>query len=275
MTQDQTPSNQNQAFAAIVLAGDRNAQDPLREHAGASCKALMKIGGVPMLHSVLGTLRNASSIGTIRLSGPQLADKDSDPLIKGWVDAGEIDWQAPEATPSTSAYNSMQQIDPATPVLLTTADHPLLKVEMVEFFCRYSRDKAADVTIGLAPYALVKQAHPKMKKTVLQFRDGEYCGCNLFSFMTADGRKVADFWRQIESERKKPLRVIRLLGWWPLVRYRLGLLTLDEAMLLLSRRLGLKMRAVVMPFADAAVDVDSVSDYSLVEGYVTGMKPAN
>jgi len=49
------------------------------------------------------------------------------------------------------------------------------------------------------------------------------------------------------------------------VRYLLGRLTLDQALAGLSRRMQLKVGVVQMPFAEAAVDVDKVEDWLLVE----------
>jgi hypothetical protein len=76
---------------------------------------------------------------------------------------------------------------------------------------------------------------------------------------------MAERWREIESARKTPWRVIGLLGWFAVLRYRLGWMTLDAAMALLGRRTGLRVAAVVMPFGEAAVDVDSLEDHRLVE----------
>ena len=60
--------------------------------------------------------------------------------------------------------------------------------------------------------------------------------------------------------------VIGLLGWWAVIRYRLGLLSLEEALAKLGKRLGLRMRAVILPYANAAIDVDSIADLMLVKG---------
>ena len=60
--------------------------------------------------------------------------------------------------------------------------------------------------------------------------------------------------------------LIGLLGWWAVIRYRLGMLPLEEALAKLSKRLGLRMRAVILPYANAAIDVDSIADLMLVKG---------
>lgn len=259
-------------FAAIVLAGDRSARDELREHSGVNCKALIEIDGVPMVRRVLAALAAARGVAGVTLAGPSETDLRSDAPLAAAVDAGSIGWYPPEATPSTSACAVLATLPAERPVLLTTADHPLLTGEIVDTFCSASLERDADVTLGLARYELVHEAFPAMKKTVLRFRDGNFCGCNLFAFLTPRGREIAGFWRQIESERKKPLRLIGLLGWRAVIRYRLGWLPLDEALARLSRRLDIRIRAVILPQAHAAVDVDTLSDYELVQAGIAAAR---
>jgi CTP:molybdopterin cytidylyltransferase MocA len=253
-------------MSAIVLAGDRTKEDSLINHTDAGCKALIDIDGEPMVRRVIAALKASQVVKRIVLSGPQADELASDAPLSKWVDAGEIDWQAPQATPSTSAYNAMQSLPQDESVLLTTADHPLLTPEIVDAFGRQSLADDVDVTVGLAPHALVQEAYPDMKKTVLRFSDGEFCGCNLFAFLTPEGRRLANYWRKIEQQRKKPLIVIGLLGWWAVLRYRFGMLSLEEAVAKLSKRLGLRLRVVILPYANAAVDVDSISDLVMVRG---------
>lgn len=253
-------------MTSIVLAGDRTKADSLIHHSGAGCKALIDIDGVPMVRRVLNALRASKVVDSIVLAGPEASELEKDAQLANWVEGGEVSWRAPEQSPSTSAYHAMQSLAPEVPVLLTTADHPLLTAEITDAFGRQSLADDVDITVGLAPYALVKEAYPDIRKTVLRFSDGDFCGCNLFAFLTPEGRSAANFWRKIEQERKKPLLVIGLLGWWAVIRYRLGLLPLEEALAKLSKRLGLRMRAVILPYANAAIDVDSIADYTLVQG---------
>ena len=151
------------------------------------------------------------------------------------------------------------------PVLVTTADHPLLRADIVDDFLQRSVATGADVGVGLTDYASIKARFPAAKKTVTRFRDGGYCGCNLFAFMTPDSHRVAAAWRRVEQQRKNPLRVIRQLGWWSVLRYLLGWLTLDKALAELSNRLKVSIKPVHLPFPEAAIDVDSIADQKLVE----------
>lgn len=252
-------------MTAIVLAGQRDGEDELAQYAGVACKALVGIDGKPMLLRVLETLLSSSGVATIILSGPGREQLEQQHGIGELLRSGDVSWLPPRESPSSSAYEAMRGLQPQQQVLLTTADHPLLTPDIVNGFCRLSLQQDADVVVGLAPYSLVQGQFPAMKKTVLRFRHRELCGCNLFAFLTPRGRDAADFWRQLESRRKHPLRVIRFLGWLTVLRYALGRLPLEDALDALSRKLGLRVRAVMLPHADAAVDVDSVADYELVQ----------
>ena len=253
-------------LTAIVLAGDRTKADSLINHTKVGSKAMIDIDGTPMVRRVLNSLRASRVVNKIALSGPEETEVAKDEQLARWVEDGEVLWKPPGISPSTSAYEAMQSLDPDAAVLLTTADHPLLSAEVVDAFGRQSLAADVDVTVGLAPHALVSEAYPGIKKTVLRFSDGDFCGCNLFAFLTPEGRHAARFWRRIEQERKKPLLVIGLLGWSAVLRYRLGLLSLEEALARLGKRLGLRMRAVILPYANAAIDVDSIADLMLVKG---------
>jgi CMP-N-acetylneuraminic acid synthetase len=59
--------------------------------------------------------------------------------------------------------------------------------------------------------------------------------------------------------------MIGILGWWPVFKYLLGRLPLQEALARISDRLEMKIGVVILPFADAAVDVDTENDWRLVQ----------
>lgn len=253
-------------MTAVVLAGDRTKKDSLISHSNVSCKALIEINGIPMVRRVLNALQQSRAVSKIVLAGPEADELALDKPISELVASHQVSWRAPEASPSASAFHTMQSLEPEAPVLLTTADHPLLTREIVDAFSRQSLADDVDVTVGLAPHALITEAYPGIKKTVFRFSDGDFCGCNLFAFLTPEGRQAASFWRKIEQQRKKPLVLVGMLGWSTVLRYRMGMLSLEEALAKLGKRLGLRLRAVVLPYANAAIDVDSIADLTLVNG---------
>jgi GTP:adenosylcobinamide-phosphate guanylyltransferase len=264
--------NPQYAFTALILAADRDSDDPVAKAAGVPCKSLTPVGGIPMVFRVANALDASVEVDAINLCGPPESIVNQTPDLRGLIGSGKVNWFANQATPSTSAYHVLQSLPDEVPVILTTADHALLSAPIVDHFCSHARSTGCDVVIGIARHEEVAKAYPQTRRTATRLADGAYCGCNLFAFLTPRARLAADFWRQVESQRKKPLRVVRVLGWMAVLRYLMGRLSLTEALDRISNRLGFKAGAVIMPFAEAAVDVDSVSDLELVENIISKKK---
>jgi hypothetical protein len=64
----------------------------------------------------------------------------------------------------------------------------------------------------------------------------------------------------------------RALGPALLLAYLSRLLTLPQVMAAASRRLGVRVAAVPLPFAEAAIDVDKPSDLDLVEAILASRR---
>lgn len=252
-------------FSVVVLAADRERLDPVAQATNAPCKALVPVSGRPMVLRVLDALKNASEVDTCLLVGPTMSSIEQNEELFELIESGQIKWFAPRDTPSSSAFSALQSLPEDTPVVVTTADHALLSPEIVDHFCSEARKSDNDVLAGVARHDLIASAFPGTRRTVTKLKDGGFCGCNLFAFLTPSSRLAADFWRQVENERKKPLRVVKVIGWSAVLRYIFGQLTLGYALSQLSQRMRLKVGVVDMPFAEAAVDVDKVDDWLLVE----------
>ena len=218
-----------------------------------------------MVLHVIDALEAAREIEGVVLCGPDKAAVDQEKELRLCVDSNRVRWLESQTTPSSSTYHAMQSLSDSTPVLVTTADHALLTEEMVDYFCSGARKSNKDVVVGLALHDLITSTYPQTKRTAIQLADGSYCSCNLFGFLTPEARGAARFWRKVESQRKKTLRVIAGFGWLNLLLYLVKPPSLEEGLGRASQRLGLTVGAVVMPFPEAAVDVDTVSDWKLVE----------
>jgi hypothetical protein len=158
-------------------------------------------------------------------------------------------------------------------VLVTTADHPLLTPAMVAHFLAQAAASGADVVAGVSERAVVEQAGSAARRTYLKFRDAQLSGCNLFALMTPEARGALTFWRRLEAERKRPLRMARALGRFTLVRYALGLLTSAAAARALGRAAGCRAALVRMPFPEAAHDVDKAADLAFADARLSVRQP--
>ena len=257
-----------QPVTALVLAGARSGRDSVAEVAGVALKVLATVGGVPMVTRVLKTLDASCLVEKRVLCGPSWEIMKGQALLHDLVESKAIRWVAPQQGPSLSVKSFLEQSPQDVPLLVTTADHALLTVEMVDYFLREASQAQVDVAVALVPYSVVAKAYPQSKRTVIRFRGGGYCGCNLFLLKTSKAQRLVEFWTQVERERKRPLRLIRRLGWIMLFRYLLGLLSLSDALLELSQRMGITIKEIIQPFPEAAIDVDTPQDLALVEQIV-------
>lgn len=247
---------------ALVLAGTRPGGDPLATHAGVSHKALIDVGGEPMLLRVLRALAAAPSIARIVVA------IDRADVLAGFPDPGKEVTLLPAASgPSASVAAALER--EGTPLLVTTADHALLQAAWVEeLLANAARDTTADALLGLARSEAVLAAAPGTQRTWLRFADGAYSGCNLFLLRTPATLGIVRLWQQLEAERKRPLTLLRRLGFSYALRYRFGWLSLAQALARLGKLAGARLAPVVLSDGRAAIDVDKPQDLELVRELV-------
>lgn len=254
-------------YTALVLAGRRSGDDPLAEAAGAPHRALLDIHGRPMLERVLRTLAATPCIReiTVSIDTPWLLDRF--PGITALRDSNDVRLVVVEATdsPSRSVLAILDEGSSEQPLLVTTADHALLTVEMVEYFLGQAEERGADLAVGLVSATVLKARFPDSVRTWLRFAGEQYSGANLFAFQTPRARRAVEFWARAENFRKRPWRLAATFGWRPLLLFLRRRLDLDAAFAKVSEALGARTCAVVMPQAEAAIDVDKMADLALVK----------
>ncbi|RYD89567.1 MAG: hypothetical protein EOP61_31365, partial [Sphingomonadales bacterium] len=96
-------------------------------------------------------------------------------------------------------------------------------------------------------------------------RGGAYSGANLFWLGSPAALDALAVWRGIEQKRKKARAVLGAFGWGLALLIALRRLTLDQAMTRAGKRLGIKARAIVLPYAEACIDVDKPADHAMAE----------
>jgi len=254
------------SFTAVVLAGERMtpSTDPLANAAGVVSKVLVPIAGVPVIERVLDSIEHSATVGRRMLVGPTARTLAAAPQIGARIESGTWTWIAPTEGPAASASAAFDAIGTDGRIVLTTADHAFLTPAILDFFCRESLATGADFTVGLARRSAVAAKFPRTRRTGWHFSDDTYCGCNLFAVLKPAGHSVTGFWRHVERERKRPWRILRMLGLGLFARYVAGRLSLRDALAEVGRRTQCRIAPVVLPDAEAAVDVDSIDDWRLV-----------
>ena len=251
------------SWTAIVLAGSRPGADRFAAKHGTDLKALIPVGGMPMVARPVTALLQSPDIDRVRVLTQQ-------PERIGAVLPADDRLSVEPSAATIAATLDTILSDPAAryPLLITTADHALLDPAMIADFC--TKAGGADVAIGLVERRALMDRMPATQRTWLNFRGGAYSGANLFAFGSAKAAKAVALWRSVEQDRKKGWRMIAALGLPLLLGAVLRLRTLDQTLTSVGRRLGLSIRKVELGNPLAAVDVDKEADHALVTAILEG-----
>ncbi|RIX32311.1 NTP transferase domain-containing protein [Sphingomonas edaphi] len=250
-------------WTALVLAGSRPGRDAFAQAHGTDLKALIPVGGVPMVARPVTALLKADEISRVVVLAQQ---------PERIVVALPTDVRLSVIRSGDTIAATLENIlsDPATefPLLVTTADHALLDEGIISDFCRQAA--GADLAIGLVEQRPLLARLPETSRTWLRFRGGAYSGANLFAFGNRKAASAVALWRSVEQDRKKGWRMIAALGPSVLLGAVLRLRTIEQTLASVGRKIGLDIRKVELSNPLAAVDVDKPADHELVTAILDG-----
>ena len=260
MNADERPSDESAApLTALLLAGRRGGRDELARTAGYSHKALITVAGGPLIARVLDSLRVVARIGKVVIS------IDDASVLRNVDAAAGLEVHASRVSPAASVADYLRTRPEVGPVLVTTADHALLSAEMLAYFCSAAGDIEADVVVGVVTESVFRARYPESRRTFVPLEGERLCGANLFLLRSPAAARAVRFWERAGRFRKRPWRLASLFGVWNLLRFACGRLDRRTAIDLVSRVIGARVEVVELPFAEAAIDVDTQHDLETVE----------
>jgi GTP:adenosylcobinamide-phosphate guanylyltransferase len=239
----------------IILAAGRGPEDPMAKAFGVAHKCTVPLHGKPMLEWVL------SALSKTEIQKPYVVVIDNPNVIDQPPDIEIL--PAKDSAPA-SAIAAIERIK-SYPILVTTGDHPLLTPTMINFMLEQAGTNGADVSVGLATAETITAEYPETKRTYFNLGGTRVSGCNLFAITSPNGLKLFERWQHLERNRKRPWKLVSAFGVLPILWFAFGMLTPVRAFGYMSKRLGLKVAPVFLPFAEAAIDVDKPSDHALAE----------
>jgi len=248
-------------WTCIVLAGQRPGPDMLAQHFGLERKALVPVRGEPMICHVVRTLHMSPHIGKI-----VILSQDAEYLRSAVDAAGGAILVESQKSISLSIQAQAEILGFSSPLLVTTADHPLLTVKMIDEFVRYAD---GDVAVAMVERQTMLRQFPDAQRTWLRFSDGAWSGANLFALMTQKSSFALKLWANAEQDRKKAWRLFLHFGLLLAIRALTRTIGLHQAMENAGKRLGLDAQLVPMSDPVAAIDVDKLSDHALAEKILT------
>ena len=241
-------------WSALVLAGSRPKGDALAAHFGVSTKALIDFDGQPMLSRVLTALHGTAGIERIMVIAQDI-EKLEDAVAQG----GGASLRTSQGGISSSIADLAGSADLPFPILVTTADHPLLESALLSGFMEDAGD--ADLAVGMVERAALLERYPENKRTWLKFSDGYWSGANLFALQSVKCLPALELWSRAEQDRKTAWKLFLHFGPWLALRALTRTIGLGDALRQAGDRLGLKARLVPLATPEAAIDVDKPDDH--------------
>lgn len=175
----------SQSITAFILAGSRPGKpDPVALAGGVSHKALLPIGGVPMLLRVIDALQQVPQITRIAvcIENPQ--------IIASILPAGIDVIPARPEGPSASVLAGLARY--GTPLLVTTADNALLQPSWVQELLSESHTQA-DLAVAVATETTVKRDVPNTQRTYIRLADRSIlfgCAIRVILYLWLDTRAL-------------------------------------------------------------------------------------
>ena len=243
----------------IVLAGSRPGSDPLLVGTDLPSKALLPVGGKPMLAYVLKALADAANVGKTIVVAQDTAPLQADLAIAAV--GRNIEWRDSRGSIADAIHRAITEVEGS--VFVTTADNVLLTPAMVDQFLVDAG--TADVAVGLVERRAVEAAGHSTMRTWLKFRGGQWSGANLFRLGGPQVLPLVEFWRALEQDRKKGMKLIGAFGPGLLLGAALRLIDIHTFAARVADRFGLSAKVVPMKAAEACIDADKPSDIPVIE----------
>lgn len=253
-------------YTGLVLAASRGQLDPLARAGGVSHKCFIDIAGEPMLRRVVAAVMDSGRVGRTIVAIEPDSMAEARAILAPLPAAETIEFVASRENIGTSVAAAAKP--DMLPLVITTGDNGLHTAEMVKFFCDSLDGLDADAAIGLTPARHVLARYPEGNRAFHRFRDGAYSSCNLYALLTERAIGGARIFNSGGQFGKKPRRLIGAFGLPAFLLYKSRLFTLRTVLAALSRSLGLKSAPVLMPFAEAPIDVDRMQDWQLADRIV-------
>lgn len=254
------------AVDAVVLAGSIN-RIPLYPGNRPGRKALVELGGQPLIAYVLDALVAARGIGRIVVVGaPEVLEyAERWPCVEGVREGGSL---------VQNAWLGLQNARTER-ALFCNPDQPLLRTEMVDDFLVRSADRDADLVTSWVREASIGRYEAESDHKFFPFGDGRYAHGNLILARRAlpDARRLRQRFDAIYRARKSLVKFAWALGPRLFLRFlatrlRGRMPTLDEALEIAGTEFGLKLAGVICPQPEIVLDIDEPEDYAAAVRYL-------
>lgn len=252
-------------FDVFITAGyDPNRVDPLLELAGVDHKSLVPVAGTPMILHVVRAFVESGRVGEIVIIG-----LGAEHGLDFGVPVHYLPNQPSLWASQNAGVRRLREINPDDRLIIgTTADIPLLTGEIVNAFIDGCRPYDRGLYWGIVPEEVMVEGFPESKRSYLTLREGRFCSGDLYLGKLSTAEKIQAKMRGFIENRKSVVRQLLLLGPGVILRFLLRRLSLEDMVGVVQRAFGITGGPVILPYAEAGMDVDKPFQWEQVKGYL-------
>jgi hypothetical protein len=141
-------------------------------------------------------------------------------------------------------------------VLAVSSDIPAISAGMVDWMVDTALETDHDVYYHVIKREVMETRFPTSKRSYVHLKGMEVCGGDMNVIRSQTVTAHEDLWKRLIEARKNALKQAALLGFDTLILLMLRLLSLEGAEKLACKRLGIRGRVVLCPYAEIGMDVD-------------------
>ncbi|HHU60491.1 MAG: nucleotidyltransferase family protein [Bacillota bacterium] len=244
---------------AVILAGAPNT-GRLKDVNSEEWEASISIHGKPMINYVLDAVQGAQKVEKIVVVGPAEL-KSILPADIPLVLAGD--------SITENIFRSLDALEQKNKIMVVTSDIPFIHAEALDDFILRCLELDSDIFYPLISKEANEQVYPKNIRTYFTLKEGTFTGGNIIMATPAaihGSRWIMD---QVISERKRPWKIIKMLGFMFILKFITKQLSLREIEMRASEVLGYSGTLIISPYPELGTDIDKPSDLALAEQMIT------
>ena len=251
----------------IVLAGGIPREgDPLFAYTAGKPKALLDMGGRPMISRVLDALQNARSVGEIVVIG--LDDPADQQALQPKRPVAFLPNQGSLIQNAIAGLHWIETHYPENDIfLICSSDIPHLSGEMVDDLVASCRPFDRLLYYPIATPETIEVVYPGSKRTYTRLKGGvKFAGGDIFVAQTAVLDTNHDLWEKLTQARKHAWQIARVVGFRTLLKLLFRRMSLEEAAETAGRILGSDrpVGVIFTPHAELAMDGDKPHQIDLL-----------
>jgi GTP:adenosylcobinamide-phosphate guanylyltransferase len=248
----------NQLMDAVVTAGGiPQPGEPLFDYTAGKPKAMLEFFGKPMIQWVLDALSASMHVGRVVVVGlPPFTE------ISCGHSMEIIDSQGSILSNLKAGVEKLQEMgNISTKVLGVSSDIPAITGSMIDWLIQTVQETDHELYYNVISREVMEKQYPNSKRTYLKFKNIEVCGGDINAFDYRMIFQKKELFEQIIGSRKNPLKQASILGFDTLFLLLIKQMSLAQAEINISKKIGARGHAILCPYPQMGMDVDKSYQY--------------